>query len=74
MDNLDGESSFEGYMQCIRDCADYEIPTMVVHLPDNKYPVNELGMERIKRMTAAAEDLSVNIAMENLRNLQNVMN
>lgn len=73
MDNLDGESSFNCYMQCIRDCADYEIPTMVVHLPDNKYPVNALGLERIRQMAAMAEELNINIAMENLRNLQNVM-
>lgn len=73
LDNLDGESSFDCYIQCIKDCAHYEIPTMVVHLPDNKYPVNVLGMERIRRMAAMAEELDVNIAMENLRNLQNVM-
>lgn len=72
LDNLDGENIFECYMQCIRDCADYEIPTMVVHLPDNQYPMNEIGMERVKRMIVKAEDLNVNIAMENLRNLRNV--
>ena len=73
LDNLDGENSFECYVRCIRDCADYEIPTMVVHLPDNKYSLNKVGTERIKRMVVQAEDSDVNIAMENLRNLQNVM-
>jgi len=73
LNNLDGESSFECYIQCIKDCAELEISTMVVHLPDNKYPLNEIGMERVKRMIVQAEDSDVNIAMENLRNLQNVM-
>lgn len=71
-DNLDGEDVFNIYLQCIRDCSRFGIPTMVVHLPDDKYPINRLGMDRIKTLAQTAEELDINIAMENLRNVQNV--
>lgn len=35
---------------------------MVVHLPDDKYPYNVLGLDRIKRITEKAEQLGVNMA------------
>lgn len=72
LDNLEGEQLFDCYLQCIKDCAEFGIPTMVVHLPDDEYPINELGMDRIKRMAEEAERLGVNIAMENLRNINNL--
>lgn len=45
---------------------------MVVHLPDEDNPHNALGLNRIKRMAEKAEQLCVNIALENLRNLANL--
>lgn len=72
LDNLEGESLLESYLQCIKDCAKFEIPTMVVHLPEDKFPLNELGMNRVKRMTEQAERLGINIAMENLMNINNL--
>jgi len=72
LDNLDGESSIDCYMQCVKDCADFEIPTMVVHLPDDDKPYNELGLDRINRIAEKAEQLNVNVALENLHNLNNL--
>lgn len=72
-DNLDGERLYNCYLQCIKDCADLDIPTMVVHLPDDRYQINDLGIDRIKRIVKKAEELEINIAMENLRNFQNVI-
>lgn len=72
LDNLDGETLADCYLQCIADCAEFEIPTMVIHLPDNEYPHNRLGMDRIKRITEKAEQLGINVAMENLRNFTNL--
>lgn len=72
LDNLDGEALTDCYLQCIEDCAQFEIPTMVVHLPSEKHPYNALGMNRIKRITEKAEHLGVNVALENLRNLSNL--
>jgi sugar phosphate isomerase/epimerase len=71
-DNLEGERLFNCYLQCITDCAELDIPTMVVHLPDDKYPINDLGIDRIKRIARKAEEFDINVAMENLRNIQNV--
>lgn len=71
-DNIDGEHLLNCYLQCIKDCAEFEIPTMVTHLPDDEYSINKLGMDRIKRMVEEAERLGVNIAMENLRNINNL--
>jgi len=72
LDNLDGEALTDCYLQCVSDCAEFEIPTMVVHLPneDNKY--NILGLDRIKKIADKAEKLGVNVALENLRNFSNL--
>ena len=72
LDNLDGEASIDCYLQCVKDCAEFEIPTMVVHLPDDDKPYNALGLHRIKRIAEKAEQLGVNVALENLRNLANL--
>lgn len=72
LDNLDGEALMNCYLQCIRDCAEFEIPTMVVHLPDEDHLHNALGLDRIKRIAEKAEQLGVNVALENLWNLTNL--
>ena len=70
--NLDGEAANDCYLQCVADCAEFEIPTMVVHLPDDSKPYNTLGLDRIKRIAEKAERLGVNVALENLWNLANL--
>ncbi len=72
LDNLDGEASIDCYLQCVADCAEFEIPTMVVHLPDDDKPYNVLGLDRIKIMAEKAEQLGVNVALENLKNFNNL--
>lgn len=72
LDDLSGESLTECYLQCVKDCAEFEIPTMVVHLPKDDYNHNILGLDRIKRITESAEKNEINIAFENLRNLTNL--
>lgn len=72
LDNLDGVALTDCYLQCVSDCAEFEIPTMVVHLPGEDKPYNTLGLDRIKRITEKAEQLGVNVAFENLRNLVNL--
>ncbi len=72
LDNLDGEASIHCYLQCVADCAEFEIPTMVVHLPNDDKPYNALGLDRIKRIAEKAEKIGVNIALENLRNFTNL--
>lgn len=72
LDNLDGEMAAGCYLQCVADCAELEIPTMVVHLPDEDKPYTALGMDRVKQIAEKAERLGVNVAMENLWNLTNL--
>ncbi|EGW38755.1 sugar phosphate isomerase/epimerase family protein [Desulfosporosinus sp. OT] len=72
LDNLDGEALTDCYLQCVEDCAEFEIPTMVVHLPNENYPCNALGLDRIKRIAEKAEQLGVNVALENLHNFKNL--
>lgn len=72
LDNLDGNMAIECYLQCAADCAEFEIPTMVVHLPDDDKPHNTLGLDRLKKLAERAEQLGVNVALENLNNLSNV--
>lgn len=72
LDNLKGEALTNCYLQCIKDCSDFRIPTMVVHLPDDDYPCNVLGIDRIKKMEERARLLKVNVAFENLRNYNNL--
>ncbi|MNJ38342.1 fructoselysine 3-epimerase [compost metagenome] len=72
LDNLDGEDLANRYVQCVTDCAEFQIPTMVVHLPNEDHPYSSLGMDRIKRITEKAEQLGVNVALENLWNLTNL--
>lgn len=71
-DNLDGESVFQNYLQCVKDCFRFDISTMVIHLPGDNYPISELGIERIKTVIFHAENSNVNIAFENLGNIQNL--
>ncbi len=71
-DDLCGEAAFACYMQCVADCAAFEIPTVVVHLPDDDKPCNALGLSRIMRLAERAERLDVNIALENLANIKNL--
>lgn len=63
---------YQNYLRCVKDCSKNNVPTIVIHLPDDAYPLNELGMERIKAIVFEAEDNEVHIAFENLRNIQNL--
>lgn len=72
LDNLDGAALLDVYLRSLSDCAEFDIPTMVMHLPEEAYPHNALGLERVKRIVEHAERLNVDIALENVRNLSNV--
>ncbi|GLG04572.1 hypothetical protein ACI3DN_03895 [Sellimonas catena] len=63
-DDLNGESVYQTYLQCVEDCVDFHIPTMVIHLPDDQYPVNELGLNRLQNIIHKAENEEIQIAFE----------
>lgn len=72
LDNLDGESVFQNYLQCVKDCFEYSIPTMVIHLPNDEYPIGNLGLERLEIIIKEAVKYDIQIAFENLSNIQNL--
>jgi len=72
VDNLEGESVFQDYMQCVDDCVKNNIPTMVIHLPGDTYPLNNLGMERLYKIVQEAEQKEIQVAFENLKNISNL--
>ena len=69
LDNLSGDEIVDYLLQCVDDCHEYEIPTMIVHLTsgDNPPHANELCVKRINRIIERAEQKCVNVALENLR-------
>ena len=71
-DNLDGESVFQNYLQNVDDCFKNNIPTIVIHLPDDPYPLNSTGIERLRAIITEAENKEIQIAFENLRNIDNL--
>lgn len=71
-DNLDGSALQACYLKCIEDCSNFEIPTIVIHLPNNDHMCNTLGLGRINEIFEKAEKKNINIAFENMRNLNNL--
>lgn len=69
---LKGEDVFRCYLQCLQDCREFEIPTLVLHLPADDFPLSKRGLNRMERLVDRAELLGVNIALENLQNTQNL--
>lgn len=68
LDNLDGEETTKMFLKCIDDCAEYDIPTMVMHASCGEaLPINEIGMQRFELLIERAEQKNVNIALENMR-------
>lgn len=72
LDNLSGESVFQSYLQCVEDCCEYDIPTMVIHLPNDNNPLNQTGIRRLAELINKAEQKNIQIAFENLSNIKNL--
>jgi len=68
-DTPDSQRVFAGYLQCLEDCARYEIPTVVMHADRSPEPppTSEIGLARWTKLVAQAEQFGVNIAIENMR-------
>ncbi|MBR5387602.1 MAG: sugar phosphate isomerase/epimerase [Eubacterium sp.] len=71
-DNNLGDQVLNDYLHCVEDCHKFDIPTVVIHVPDDDYPINELGFDRINRIADRAGSLGVNVAFENLHNINNL--
>jgi len=72
-DTVDGQEACGQLVSCVRDCAAYGIPTLVMH-PENKRGTETaclpadftVGIERFRCIIDAAERLNVNVAVENM--------
>jgi len=70
LDNAAGDEYAAQMLRWVDECADFDIPTAVFHLPPP--PVHAKGVERMKRMVERAEKRGVRIALENLRTLEHL--
>ena len=66
-----GAAFAQTLLDCVEDCAEFEIPAMVIHPTYDAGrtgvpPVSEIGLRRYDAIVARAESLGVNVAMENL--------
>lgn len=73
LDNLNGVQVYDDYLRCVKDCFNFDIPTMVIHLPDDSQPINNIGLERLEQIIHSAETSNVKVAFENVNNIQNLM-
>lgn len=69
-DNLDGTAYTEQILSCIRDCHIHGIPTLVMHptsgKPNLSPDVLAPGIDRFKRIGEFAEQMGINVALENM--------
>lgn len=72
MDTLAGQAVLDCYLQCLEDCATFQIPTLVLHLPDDSYKPTPLAACRVEKLADRAERLGVNLAAENLDDVANL--
>lgn len=69
LDNINGDEYEKLIINNIRQCGNFQIPTVVIHLTEGNNPphVSEIGLNRIRKMVDMAENSNVKIALENLR-------
>ncbi len=72
LDNAQGDQVLRDYLKCVDDCRKHQIPTVVIHLPDDKCPLTAIGHDRLDRIIDRAGALNVQVAFENLRNIHNL--
>lgn len=69
LDNIEGNDFAEYFLHLVAECANYEIPTMVVHPSSGNSvpPFTLTGLDRFKRIIDKAERYHINVAFENMR-------
>lgn len=71
-EGLSGEEAESCYLSCLEDCKAAGVPTLVLHLPGDGFPPTEAGLRRLWHIVELGERLEVNVALENLQNLENL--
>lgn len=68
----EGERYTDEMIGCLRDCARFDVPVMIVHPIKgmDKHTPNELGLTRFARLVEEAEKTSVRLAFENVEGIE----
>ncbi len=71
-DNAEGDEFLDLLTQCLHDCAENDVPIMIVHpiIGMDKHTPNEIGIERFGKLVREAERVGVKIAFENLEGIE----
>ena len=69
LDDSQGEARMHFFLNCIRDAADLQVPTVIMHLSSGctPPPISEIGLARFRHICDEAERLGIAVAFENLR-------
>lgn len=69
----EGDEFIEKLLSCVRNCAEYKVPMIVMHIWGGKGGLSQepcaLGIERIRKVADEAKNLGVKIAFENTGHL-----
>lgn len=68
-EGAEGEALIERYQKDIKHCKEHNIPMVVMHLTrKNIAPMyNEIGLNRIRKITEYAKELGIKVAFENTK-------
>ncbi len=74
LDSEVGENVYQGLIECVERCAQFSIPTMVIHMSSGNTPppVTDLGRMRYEGIIEHAAKKNVVLAFENLRKLSHL--
>ena len=73
LDNHDGDELTDRFLRIVDDCAEYGIPTIVLHLSSGNPPdISKVGLGRVRRIVELAEQNGINVAFENMRTLEHL--
>lgn len=68
-EGVEGDNLVERYKIDIKNCSRYNIPMVVMHLTSKKVApmYNEIGLNRIRKITEYAKELGMKVAFENTK-------
>jgi sugar phosphate isomerase/epimerase len=74
-DNASGEAHAEMFLRFVDDCAVRDVPVLVMHVNygSEPPPLTELGLGRFIRLLEHAEKKGVKLALENMRNVSQLL-
>ena len=66
---IDGGEMLRRLLECVRKCADFDIPVAVVHLSSGKPApiISDVGNNRFARLIEKAREKNITLAFENQR-------